>query len=245
MRIRNEDKLDRPAMNFDILPRPVITYPKGTPGILNSALRHFYSPIPPKTAIKAIRMESRKGYELERLAECIEAVGRKHDRKAFEELFRFYAPRIKAVLIKSGAKPEEAEEVMQETMVLVWRKAEQFDAGKASASTWIYTIARNRRIDLIRKAKRPELDPNDPFFSESIIQPDGEQVVTGAERTELIREFMKSLPEEQVLVIKKAFFEDKTHQEISVELGLPLGTVKSRIRIAMRSLRDRLSGLDL
>ena len=154
-------------------------------------------------------------------------------------------PRIKAVLMKSGARPEEAEEVMQETMVLVWRKAEQFDPAKASASTWIYTIARNRRIDLLRKTRRPELDPDDPFFTDSLTELDGEQNVHNAERAEIVQNYIKTLPKEQLLVIQKAFFEDKTHQEIASELQIPLGTVKSRIRIAMRSMRDQLEKVDL
>ena len=134
---------------------------------------------------------------------------------------------------------------MQETMVLVWRKAEQFDPAKASASTWIYTIARNRRIDLLRKTRRPELDPDDPFFTDSLTELDGEQNVHNAERAEIVQNYIKTLPKEQLLVIQKAFFEDKTHQEIASELQIPLGTVKSRIRIAMRSMRDQLEKVDL
>ena len=134
---------------------------------------------------------------------------------------------------------------MQETLVLVWRKAEQFDPAKASASTWIYTIARNRRIDLLRKTRRPELDPDDPFFTDSLTELDGEQNVHNAERAEIVQNYIKTLPKEQLLVIQKAFFEDKTHQEIASELQIPLGTVKSRIRIAMRSMRDQLEKVDL
>ena len=107
----------------------------------------------------------RENDEMTQMADCIRAVADRKDREAFRQLFTFYAPRLKAFLIKRGAGQGEAEEVMQEAMTLVWRKAEQFDPAKASASTWIYTIARNRRIDLIRRAKRPELDPEDPFFT--------------------------------------------------------------------------------
>ena len=131
---------------------------------------------------------------------------------------------------------------MQEAMTLVWRKAGQFDPAKASASTWIYTIARNRRIDLIRRAKRPDLDPEDPFFTSISDQPDGEEICTKNERANVLRGYLKSLPAEQLEVVQKAFYEEMTHQEIAAELNMPLGTVKSRIRIAMRRLRDQLGG---
>ena len=182
---------------------------------------------------------------MEHMADCIRAVADHEDREAFRQLFEFYAPRLKAFLVKRGASPGEAEEVMQEAMTLVWRKAAQFDPAKASASTWIYTIARNRRIDLIRRAKRPELDPEDPFFTSVSEQPDGEQEYTRNERANLVRTYLKTLPAEQLQVVQKAFYDEMTHQEIAAELDMPLGTVKSRIRIAMRRLRDQLDGAEL
>lgn len=184
----------------------------------------------------------RENDEMTQMADCIRAIAVRKDREAFRQLFTFYAPRLKAFLVKRGAGQGEAEEVMQEAMTLVWRKAEQFDPAKASASTWIYTIARNRRIDLIRRAKRPELDPEDPFFTSISDQPDGEEVYTKNERANVLRGYLKSLPAEQLEVVHKAFYEEMTHQEIAAELDMPLGTVKSRIRIAMRRLRDQLGG---
>lgn len=186
-----------------------------------------------------------KTSDMQEMAACIRAIADRKDRKAFEELFKFYAPRLKAVLIKAGAGVQEAEEVMQEAMVLVWRKAEQFDPAKASPSTWIYTIARNRRIDLLRREKRAPLDPEDPFFQTISAHPDGEQVYTESERAVVIREYLKTLPEEQLLLVQKAFYEEMTHQAIAAELDMPLGTVKSRLRIAMRRLREQLSGEEL
>ncbi len=179
------------------------------------------------------------------MARCLAAVAETRDRAAFQALFRYYGPRIKALMIRSGARPQEAEEVMQETMVLIWRKSALFDPGKASASTWIYTVARNKRYDMLRREKRPDLDPEDPFFSGSGPEPDGEDVYSAAERSEIIRGYMDTLPEEQLLLVRKAFFEDMTHQAIAAELDIPLGTVKSRIRIAMRSLREKLDGVEL
>ena len=179
------------------------------------------------------------------MSECIRAIADRKDKSAFEALFRFYGPRIKAVLMKSGATAHEAEEVMQETIVLIWRKAEQYDPKKASPSTWIYTIARNRRIDLFRRENRPALDPEDPYFSQSSSQPDGEQVSTEKQRTRMIRDRLKTLPDNQQILVRKAFYEDMTHQAIATELYMPLGTVKSRLRIAMRDLREQLSGAEL
>ena len=195
--------------------------------------------------IRSDAAQSRDKDDMQHMANCIRAVADHGDREAFRQLFEFYAPRLKAFLIKRGANPGEAEEVMQEAMTLVWRKAAQFDPTKASASTWIYTIARNRRIDLIRRAKRPELDPEDPFFSSVSEQPDGEQEYTRNERAGLVRDYLKTLPTEQLQVVQKAFYEEMTHQEIAAELDMPLGTVKSRIRIAMRRLREQLDGAEL
>ena len=202
-------------------------------------------PCPAPANMRNDAIKRRVNNEMDQMAECIRAVAEREDREAFRQLFVFYAPRLKAFLLQRGAKPGEAEEVMQEAMTLVWRKAEQFDPNKASASTWIYTIARNRRIDLIRRAKRPELDPDDPFFSSVSETPDGEQEYTRSQRAELIRKYLSELPSEQLQVVKKAFYEEMTHQEIAAELNMPLGTVKSRIRIAMRRLRDQLDGEEL
>ena len=198
-----------------------------------------------KPGVKSGGKATGKNSDMQHMAACIRAIAETKDRKAFEDLFRFYAPRLKAVLMKNGAGMQEAEEVMQEAMVLVWRKAEQFDPAKASPSTWIYTIARNRRIDLIRREKRAPLDPEDPFFQNISAQPDGEQAYTATERAKIIREYLKILPEEQLLLVQKAFYEEMTHQAIAAELDMPLGTVKSRLRIAMRRLREQLSGADL
>jgi RNA polymerase sigma-70 factor, ECF subfamily len=207
--------------------------------------RGFYSKMKSKPGVESGGKTPGKNADMKHMTDCIRAIAERKDRQAFEDLFRFYAPRLKAVLIKGGAGVQEAEEVMQEAMVLVWRKSEQFDPAKASPSTWIYTIARNRRIDLLRREKRAPLDPEDPFFQNVSAQPDGEQVYTESERAKIIREFIKTLPEEQLLLVQKAFYEEMTHQAIAAELDMPLGTVKSRLRIAMRRLREKLSGAEL
>lgn len=199
----------------------------------------------PRPYISRHDRQNRTSDEMTEMADFIDAVAARRDKKAFAEIFDFYASRIKGVLLRAGASPQEAEEVMQETMVLIWRKAGQFDRRKASPSAWIYTIARNRRIDLIRKEQRPELDPEDPFFKSAGEVPDGEKTYEASQRGDILDEHIKMLPPEQLMLIQKAFFEDMTHQEIADETGLPLGTVKSRIRIALRDLRAKLTGVDL
>lgn len=177
--------------------------------------------------------------QAQRLNACLEAVGRGRDRAAFAELFAHFAPRLKAFFMKAGAEAEAAEEVVQETMINVWRKAGQFDPSRASASTWIFTIARNMRIDLLRKARRPQPDPDDPAMVPDEPAQADEWLSAEEEAVEL-RAAVAELPEEQKHILHLAFFEEKSHGTIADELGLPLGTVKSRIRLAFKRIRSRL-----
>jgi len=175
----------------------------------------------------------------DRMNDAILAVARVEDRTAFQQVFEFFAPRIKAFVMRQGTDPQMAEEVVQETMVNVWRKAKQFDPAKASASTWVFTIARNLRIDHLRKATRPEPDMNDPA-----LVPDPEQQapdrIQRRQETDRLKTALSALPDEQRQVLHLAFFEDKPHAEVAAELNLPLGTVKSRIRLAMKRMRAEL-----
>ena len=161
------------------------------------------------------------------------------DRTAFAELFGRFAGRIKAFLMKSGAASDIAEDVAQDVMVTVWRKATSFDPAKASAATWIYTIARNRRIDLIRRQKRPEPDPGDPQF-----RPDppasSEAQVAASNRDAQVRRALDCLTEDQREIVRLAFFSGLSHGEIAAEIDAPLGTVKSRLRLAFTRLRKEL-----
>lgn len=161
------------------------------------------------------------------------------DRAAFAALFGRYAGRVKAFLIKSGSTPEVAEDVAQDVMVTVWRKAASFDAAKAGAATWIYTIARNRRIDLIRRQKRPEPDPEDPAFRpEPEASPEAQ--LAASHRDGHVRAALAGLSAEQYEVVQLAFFSGLSHGEIAERLETPLGTVKSRLRLAFARLRDNL-----
>lgn len=171
--------------------------------------------------------------------DLLAAIAVHRDRQAFARLFQCYAGRIKAFLMRAGAAGDEAEEAVQEVMVTLWRRAETFDPAKAAARSWIYAIARNKRIDLIRRARRPEPDPEDPMF-----RPDPEQSaesrLAGAERDARVRAALVALPEDQLAVVRLAFFAGLSHGEIAERLATPLGTVKSRLRLSFRRLRGEL-----
>jgi RNA polymerase sigma-70 factor (ECF subfamily) len=167
----------------------------------------------------------------------VTAVKDKKDRAAFAELFAYFAPRVKSFLMKSGASPELAEECTQEVMATLWNKAHLFDPEKASVSTWIFTIARNRKIDILRKQRRPE--PEDlPWGPEA--EPDQVEVMGLQQETEQLGRALATLPVEQRQLIERAYFGDLSHSEIAAETGLPLGTIKSRIRLALERLRHAM-----
>lgn len=173
------------------------------------------------------------------LAGLIERIAEAQDREAFAALFRHFAPRVKGYLVRQGADVHTADELAQEAMLMVWRKAAQFDAGKASAGTWIFAIARNLRIDAFRKEKRPEIDPDDPALVPAE-DPRPEDRIEQEQHGRRLRETLSQLPAEQATVIRMSFFEDKPHSEIAEALGLPLGTVKSRIRLALGRFREAM-----
>ncbi len=177
----------------------------------------------------------------ERFAELIAAIAARADRSAFAALFGHFAPRVKSYMLRLGAPPPLAEELAQETLLAVWRKAGAFDAAKAAPSTWIFTIARNLRIDAVRRERRGHAadDPTDAPEAEPA--PDAQLAALQSEGR--IRHALGKLPPEQAEVVRLSFFSDKPHSEIAAELGLPLGTVKSRLRLAMGRLRELLGDL--
>ncbi|MFC7054208.1 sigma-70 family RNA polymerase sigma factor [Hansschlegelia quercus] len=161
------------------------------------------------------------------------------DKQAFAALFDHYAPRLVAFLERLGAEPALAEEVMQDTMTALWRKADTFDPAKSSVGTWLYRIARNRRIDLLRRNRGQMVDIDDTAPPvDDAPQPDEE--ASSRERQGFIRRAMTMLPPEQMALVRLAFFEERSHSEIAAATGLPLGTVKSRIRLAFGRLRRSL-----
>jgi len=199
---------------------------------VKSAMLAYAHPVPPPTAI-LLRM-TRAGLEMDAL---LARVAGFRDRAAFAVLFGHFAPRIKAYLMRLGAGPAQAEDLAQEAMLSLWRKAHLFDAAKASAGTWLFTIARNLFIDAIRREKRPELDADD-FMPEADAPPD--DALALAEGEGRLRGALKLLPPDQAQVIALSFFADKPHSQIADELGIPLGTVKSRLRLAMARLRTAI-----
>lgn len=174
-----------------------------------------------------------------RLSRLIVAVGESRDREAFAELFGHFAPRIKAYLLRRGADPAAAEELAQEAMIMVWRRASTFDPARSAASTWIFTIARNKRIDALRREKRPDYDPEDPSLVPEA-PPAADRAVEVTQQAERLAAAIAELPEEQAALVRMAYYEDKAHGQIAEETALPLGTVKSRLRLAMGRLRKAL-----
>lgn len=170
-------------------------------------------------------------------------VGSDRDRSAFEKLYEHFAPRLKSFLLRIGSDVSSAEEICQESMIMVWRRAETFNPDSAGASTWIFTIARNKRIDKLRKDNRPLPDLNDPSFFQMPVDK-SDDILERVEEEQKIRNALKNLPLEQAKLILSAYYEEKSHRKIADETNLPLGTVKSRIRLAINRLRSQLEKLE-
>jgi RNA polymerase sigma-70 factor (ECF subfamily) len=172
-------------------------------------------------------------------AQLIGAIAQRRDRTAFAALFGFYAPRIKTMLMRMGEGAEAAEDIAQDTLLTIWRKAAQYDPARASASAWVYAIARNLRIDRLRQDQRAKAFAlYEATETEEAEGPDGS--LDAAERERRVRAALQELPDEQAAVVKLSFFEGRAHGDIAESLKLPLGTVKSRLRLAMSRLRNLL-----
>ncbi|MFN4024500.1 MAG: sigma-70 family RNA polymerase sigma factor [Hyphomonas sp.] len=175
----------------------------------------------------------------ERHADCMARIASERSRKDFSELFIYYAPRLKSFMLRLGAGEGEAEELAQEVMVTVWQKAGLYDRQQASVSTWIFRIARNRRIDAQRR-RRPELTADDPMLQPPAIEtPD--DTVSRSQMDKAVREQLAGLPSDQLILVQAAFYDGLSHSEIAKAFDLPLGTVKSRIRLAFQRLRGELA----
>lgn len=171
-------------------------------------------------------------------ASCLKKIAEYQDRAAFKELFAHFAPLIRGFLMKNGGGDwTQAEEITQEVMIKVWRKAASFNSSKASATTWLYTIARNTRIDFIRRSERRDRKIAAEDIWHELESP--EPIVDLQKRRveNQIRGAMANLPDEQAQVLFKAFMEGKSHNEVAEEMRLPLGTVKSRIRLALSKMQ--------
>ena len=174
-------------------------------------------------------------------AELVVAVAKRQDKAAFTTLFDHFAPRIKAYLMRLGASPGNADEMTQDVMLVLWRKAALFDPVRSSLRTWLYRVARNRRIDMMRRERIDFLDPAD--FALDVIDPsihDADQQIDMRDRGDLLLRALGTLSEDQASLVRLAFFESLSHSEIAERTKIPLGTVKSRIRLAFASLRRQL-----
>lgn len=174
-------------------------------------------------------------------AALMHRVAQQQDRAAFGRLFDHFAPRVKSYLVRTGSSESTAEDLAQEALVTVWRKAVQFNPAHAAVSTWIFTIARRLRIDA---ARRHQLDGvGDEPFEFDRLEADQLDLPEHTDATRLanrVREALHRLPPEQAQVLRLSFYDDEPHARIAAELGLPLGTVKSRIRLAVAHLRKAL-----
>ncbi|MGC1427113.1 MAG: sigma-70 family RNA polymerase sigma factor [Albidovulum sp.] len=168
------------------------------------------------------------------------AVRDNRDRAAFAALFDCFAPRLKGFVIRSGASAHQAEEIVQDVMLTIWRKAATFDPHRAQVSAWIYQIARNRQIDIARKENR--LMPEE-LREAPETEPDAGQILGLEQEVRQLKQALANLKPEQREIIEKAYLGELTHQEISAQIGLPLGTIKSRIRLGLERLRHELKDL--
>ncbi len=183
--------------------------------------------------------ETAQAEERALLADLMQRIALSSDRLAFRELFQHFAPRLKGYLIRLGLEAGRAEELAQEVMVTVWRKAASFDRAQGSVATWVFRIARNRRIDLFRRERTAQLDEHDPALSPAP-EPAPDSALDADQRQARIALALAELPAEQRDLVQAAFYEDLTHAEIAERTGLALGTVKSRLRLAFGKLRLRL-----
>lgn len=181
--------------------------------------------------------------DAKRHADWLEAVAANADRDAFAQLFDHFGPRLKAYLMRIGADESMAEEVAQDVMVTLWRKAALFDRSKSSVATWLFRIARNRRIDVLRRKRAITVDTETMIIEDQSL-PDPVETLDEEKRQARIRTALKQLPSEQLQLVELAFFTELSHSQISEETGLPLGTVKSRIRLAFGRLRRILEDDD-
>ncbi|USJ27510.1 sigma-70 family RNA polymerase sigma factor [Ensifer adhaerens] len=191
---------------------------------------------PPRRHAMVSLVENLQTPTPEQLVGLLQSVTRDRDRQAFALVFQHFGPRLKTYFLRRTGSSGLAEDLVQETMLNVWRKSSYFDPARAGVSTWIFTIARNILIDHLRRQRDPSSLPPDPEEMPASV----EEHVLGAERDERVRRALAALSVEQQTIIRLSYFSEKSQSDIAAELGIPLGTVKSRTRLAMNHLRTLL-----
>ena len=174
--------------------------------------------------------------ENKELSNLLSKIGNQKDRLAFKSIFEYFAPRINAYLIKTGSNKDLAEDLTQEVMTVIWNKADLYNSMKSNVSTWIFTIARNKRIDSLRRKKDPKYNEID--LISSLYDQENEEKLS--EDNNFFHKLSQKLNEGDKILINMNFFEGKTHKIISETLEIPLGTVKSRIRKILSKLRENI-----
>ena len=168
------------------------------------------------------------------------AVRDRRERAAFSALFDHFAPRLNGFVMRYGTGSEQTEQIVQDVMLTVWRKSAMFDPHRAQVSAWMYQITRNRHIDIVRKEKRPVPEE---LAEDPSVEPDASQILAIQQEAGQLKQALSKLKPDQREIIEKAYLGELTHQEISEQTGIPLGTIKSRIRLGLERLRHELSGL--
>jgi RNA polymerase sigma-70 factor (ECF subfamily) len=192
-----------------------------------------------KKSIKPVNMNTEN--EHKQLAGWLCEVASHRSKTAFTELFKFFAPRIRQFSISKFGNETLANEVVQETMTNVWRKAHLYNADKGAPTTWVYTVMRNAAFDLLRKVNNSKEDNlSDDFWP--LMEADDDPVADLAEDKNkvLIKEHLQNLPEAQKEVVQGFYFQELTHEQLAEQLNIPLGTVKSRLRLALAKLKQNI-----
>ena len=177
------------------------------------------------------------------MADLLRRIAERSDPAAFRELYEAYGPRVKAYMIRQGADAGTAEDLAQETLLTVWRKAALYAGDKGSTTTWVFAIARNLRIDRLRR-EVPWQELPEGRLAEASNEPLPDEAVAEKERQQRVQAALAALPPEQKEVVALAYLEGLSHSEIAERLGMPLGTVKSRMRIAYQKIRQTLENLE-
>lgn len=177
--------------------------------------------------------------ELSAQTQWMLAVRDQRDKQAFGQLFDHYAPRLKGFVMKGGIGAAQAEDIVQDALLKVWQRAEQFDPTRAQVSSWIYQIVRNQTVDFVRKDKRPVPEE---LTREPDPEPDAADALALEQESNVLRSALQALPEDQRHMIERAYLGELSHSQIQTETGLPLGTIKSRIRLALERLRHDMKG---